>query len=628
MDKAIQKIGQAKMKLPKFPYAGKIVLSANIHCFLEIMAALICQISNMALNSDNRLKSKKFNTPKHCRQPCTADPAQNLDLGSLSRREKLSVSAKIATRWATNSITNSGVFGQLLTKNCKQKRVTGFGLSGLSSLKIFFRKMIKQQKVVGPKGTVRKTSSKPKMSPAFSKEAKFKAKMINDDDLSDQEMAQNEHKIETELDISMSSISEEEADGKINLFIYSRKILRSNLNPSNKKKFSNFLTKITDRRIEDTFKNKTNPQGPAKPGADRRFQIFIGLKNFLKNENFQNNQNFRGNDGPNKNQRSFLIKSKIRIPIEISKFHMKSFNYILRNLNVFHKIKIEITDYDYDYELPFAEMSKEKREQIDRKLWMRKFPNGIPPYPTPFSPETEAYWQEWAEARGRARREMENLTEEEANQFAIKEPEDETSSTISTRPAAIPKAEGRCKEGRLCPEVDRCSCVYDTASSVTMGSPNSTQGRSLSLSSGREGDIRQGRSLSLNSGREGDHIRPGTPDPRYDPNFDFTISDLALQVGVLEDQDKPKAPSIIWTDDSVQSTLPSVIETTASIVSTMPSIVSTTPSVIILDEIDWRTQCKCGASMTLTERAATWEFAERYPAPFICHDCRWATVGL
>ena len=273
-------------------------------------------------------------------------------------------------------------------------------------------------------------------------------------------------------------------------------------------------------------------------------------------------------------------------------------------------------------------MSKEKREQIDRKLWMRKFPNGIPPYPTPFSPETEAYWQEWAEARGRARREMENLTEEEANQFAIKEPEDETSSTISTRPAAIPKAEGRCKEGRLCPEVDRCSCVYDTASSVTMGSPNSTQGRSLSLSSGREGDIRQGRSLSLNSGREGDHIRPGTPDPRYDPNFDFTISDLALQVGVLEDQDKPKAPSIIWTDDSVQSTLPSVIETTASIVSTMPSIVSTTPSVIILDEIDWRTQCKCGASMTLTERAATWEFAERYPAPFICHDCRWATVGL
>ena len=64
MDKAIQMIGQAKMELPKFPYAGKIVLSANLQCFLGIMAVLTCQISNMALNSDNRLKSQKYNTPK------------------------------------------------------------------------------------------------------------------------------------------------------------------------------------------------------------------------------------------------------------------------------------------------------------------------------------------------------------------------------------------------------------------------------------------------------------------------------------------------------------------------------------------------------------------------------------
>ena len=142
-----------------------------------------------------------------------------------------------------------------------------------------------------------------------------------------------------------------------------------------------------------------------------------------------------------------------------------------------------------------------------------------------------------------------------------------------------------------------------------MGSPRSIQGRSLSLSNGREGDE-----------------RPGTPDPRYDPNFDFTINDLDLQVGVLEDQDKP--PSIIWTDDSVQSTLPSVIETDASVVSTLPSVISTTPSVLILDEVDWRFQCKCGARMGLTERVATWEFAARYPAPFVCHNCRWATVGL
>jgi hypothetical protein len=32
--------------------------------------------------------------------------------------------------------------------------------------------------------------------------------------------------------------------------------------------------------------------------------------------------------------------------------------------------------------------------------------------------------------------------------------------------------------------------------------------------------------------------------------------------------------------------------------------------------------------MGLTERVATWEFLARYPAPFVCHNCRWATVGL
>ena len=61
-----------------------------------------------------------------------------------------------------------------------------------------------------------------------------------------------------------------------------------------------------------------------------------------------------------------------------------------------------------------------------------------------------------------------------------------------------------------------CSCIYDTSSSVTMGSPKLVQSHSLSLSSRREGVE-----------------RPGTPDPRYDPSYDFTINDLDLQVGAV-----------------------------------------------------------------------------------------------
>ena len=248
-------------------------------------------------------------------------------------------------------------------------------------------------------------------------------------------------------------------------------------------------------------------------------------------------------------------------------------------------------------------MTKERRERLDRKLWKKKFPGGIPPFPTPFSPETDAYWREWFEAR-EARLALEKQAEAEGSQSDFNEPED-ASSSVSTRPAAIPKAAGRCREGDFCPDLMNCSCIYDTSSSVTMDSVKSVQSRSLS--------------------REGEE-RPGTPDPRYDPSYDFTINDLDLQVGILEDQDKP--PSIIWTEASVQSTLPSVIETDPSIVSTQPSVISTVPSVLILDEVDWRYQCQCGARMGLTERVATWDFSARYPAPFICHNCRWATVGL
>ena len=103
------------------------------------------------------------------------------------------------------------------------------------------------------------------------------------------------------------------------------------------------------------------------------------------------------------------------------------------------------------------------------------------------------------------------------------------------------------------------SCVYDTSSTVTMESVKSVECCGLSRKK---------------------EERPGTPDPR----FNFTLNDLNLQIGGLEDQEN--APSIIWTEASVQSTLASVISTDPSIISTQASVASTVPSVLIVEEVD------------------------------------------
>ena len=68
--------------------------------------------------------------------------------------------------------------------------------------------------------------------------------------------------------------------------------------------------------------------------------------------------------------------------------------------------------------------------------------------------------------------------------------------------------------------------------------------------------------------------------------FDFTLNDLNLLIGGHEDHED--APSIIWTEASVQSTLASVISTDPSIISTQASVTSTVPSVLIIEEVDLR----------------------------------------
>ena len=262
-------------------------------------------------------------------------------------------------------------FSQFETTNSEQIRVTGFCLL---SCRFFLRKLLKQPKVVEPNTPI---STHLEMPAILTKLVKFKAKLLAEEDSSDREEAEMEPKIETELDISMSSISYEETD-------------------------------------------------------------------------------------------------------------------------------------DSDSELPYAEMSKEQQDRFDRKLWRKQFPSGEPPYPTPFTPETDAYWREWASAGIKARQELEKQ-EAEGDHFDFKEPEEETSSNVSTKPAAIPKAAGRCREGRFCQNLETCSCIYDTSSNVSMGSPSSAQSQNISLNRRREGGDRPGspssansHSHSLNRSREGE----------------------------------------------------------------------------------------------------------------------------
>ena len=243
-------------------------------------------------------------------------------------------------------------------------------------------------------------------------------------------------------------------------------------------------------------------------------------------------------------------------------------------------------------------MTKEELEHQDRELWRRKFPSGIPPYPVR-TPEEEAYWAEWAESR-EARPVLEKQAEAEGRQPEANVPT-EASTSVSANPAATPKEGGRRKEGYFCSDLMNHSCVYDTSSTVNMESVKSVEYRGLS--------------------RTGEE-RPGTPDPL----FDFTLNDLNLLIGGQEDQEE--APSIIWTEASVQSTMASVISTDPSIISTQASVTSTVPSVLFIDEVDLRYRCRCGTKMGIQECVATQDFAARNPVPYVCYACRWASVGL
>ena len=249
-----------------------------------------------------------------------------------------------------------------------------------------------------------------------------------------------------------------------------------------------------------------------------------------------------------------------------------------------------------------------------------RFPSGYPPYPTT-NPTEQAYWLkvfEEREARLAKQEEIQrvqelakenqdrNMVNGESEEEAMSESASQTTS-LSKRPAALPKPNGRCTEGNFCANLLAHSCVFDTdtASAVSMKSAEESSVTCYGLC------------------REGEE-RPTTPPPHQD----FRLDDLNLVVGDhLVHYNN--APSIIWTNASVLSTLASVLDTEASVIETLPSIISTEASVQILDEIDpMLLVCQCGTKISEQEKEATLEYSKQHPAPYICFDCRWKSVGL
>ena len=254
-----------------------------------------------------------------------------------------------------------------------------------------------------------------------------------------------------------------------------------------------------------------------------------------------------------------------------------------------------------------------EQDRADRESWLTRFPSGYPPFPTT-TPEEAAYWAKAFEDReaemakqGEIQRVLELSRDVQDQKMTSSESESEDedmseSASMSARPAAIPKASGRCTEGNFCGDLLAHSCIYDTKSTVSNRSTGKTSVKCYGLS------------------REGEE-RPNTQPPHQI----FTIEDLNLVVDGHNDD----TPSIVWTNASVLSTLASVIETDPSVVSTLPSVISTTPSVQVVEEVDpMLLQCQCGTRISIQERVATMEYSRMFPAPYVCRECRWRSVGL
>ena len=234
-------------------------------------------------------------------------------------------------------------------------------------------------------------------------------KLLEDGDVSDEELAQMETKPETVLEISMDSldmISENELDGKINFIqIFERNV-------------KDFLCHHESDWLKDC------PTPPPRKGIEEKLEykprakwilqmISLNQNQYLEEKNIYLRSKSHYKPPPRghekkKNQSSALILNKKRASKTIEKgFNVKNhkqkpnkkliitFTEYILNANTEEETEAFETDGEPDY--PEAEMATEELDRQGRMLWERKF-RGRPPYPGLPTPEEIAYWAEWAEA--------------------------------------------------------------------------------------------------------------------------------------------------------------------------------------------------------------------------------------
>ena len=576
--------------------------------------------NKVTLTDNNRLKNRiciRITPNKLAKGANTAQkpakPAGNNADVNVNKKLRVTNLPKPAKTCKTIEVTKNGIFKHKMAKNRNSPEITLLWMKSVRNEKCSCQKFLEKY---GKKSMPVK-NKKRKMTSTLTKIARYTAKLLEDGDVSDEELAQIETKPETVMEISMDSldtISENELDGKINF----TQISEGNLKYFMGHHVNDWLKHSPKPPARECMENKLE----YKPRAISFLQMTsLNLNQYLEEKNINLNSKIHYKMPQRvyelkKYQNSALILNKTRV----SKIIEKGFKYKSHELKPNKKIKITFTENilnantdeeteaietDGEPDYPEAELTREEFDRQERRLWERKF-RGRPPYPGLPTPEEIEFWAEWAEKN---EKDHETETETEAENYTTAAKPDpnpeadqgEESSTTSTRPAALPKGPGRCKEGNFCDNLMDHSCTYDTSSTVTMESAKSIEFRGTC----RTGEERQ---------------KPPAP------LVDFTINDLELQVdGPV---DKEDAPSIIWTDISVQSTMASILSTEPSVQSTQASVCSTVPSIMIVEEIDLRFNCQCGTRMGPEEREATQEFAARNPAPYVCYNCRWASVGL
>ena len=369
------------------------------------------------------------------------------------------------------------------------------------------------------------------MPATLTKIAKYTAKLLEDGDVSEEELTALETKTETSVNLTLKSISEDELDGKINLIGKIRENSKSNLKFLGPKGLPKFPKNLLEGRFEDSSKNKINSRWISKNNTQKLNKLSTYIGNVKCKNTYQKPPGLN-----EKKQRPTRVFTKIRstrinenlageiicyLKLKIITFYVIKFTDILGAMTESENEEVENGDEESDES--DVEMSEEEQDRLDRELWRKKFPSGYPPYPAR-TPEEVAYWAEWAVSRQK-RLEQEELDEVEGiwdqplAEATSNEPEinmpTEAPASVSTKPAAIPKEQGRCKEGNFCNDLLNHSCTYDTSSTITMESVKSVVCRGLSR-----------------SGEE----RPNTPEPC----LDFTLNDLNLLNG--EQGDHGEAP--------------------------------------------------------------------------------------